>query len=232
MAAACTSSAAGAGGFSIAGDDRGTRRDGWRERFAMRLALREQQKVEVASLDRRREEERLRRELEERRRAEAAEKAAQQRREAAEFAAWRQDVILARRAEERARAKDHIQWRDRVTKVREGLPVHLPYQERVAAITCPVGAALGFLAPAVTSDAASSPRFDQSSESPIGLTPKSFTGDLGDDAARRLSEEDAWSTQVARNRAAIAAERAHREGEIAERARSLILAKAGQMKMH
>ncbi|CAK0837719.1 unnamed protein product [Prorocentrum cordatum] len=96
--------------------------DGFQVRSARRAEACRRSEEAYRGLERRWAEARERQDLEERRRKEAAERAVQRSREAVEHRKWREDAVLARRAEERARVLEHERFREDCARLRRGLP--------------------------------------------------------------------------------------------------------------
>lgn len=218
-AAAVAGSDRGGGEISeLLSPDYGSWRDGidsFRERAARRVAATQKAEATYKDLERRRAEDRARRELEDRRKKEASERAEQRKQEAAEYSKWRGDVILAKRAEERARAVEYAVFRDDCTNLRRGL---LTSGEAPRAAT-----AIAVAAAAREECLARVPRIAEprlaSREAPAPSSARSFFQDAAwRDAVggnkperpsasgvweadrRRLDEDAAWRDAVGRNR--------------------------------
>mmetsp|Transcript_20441 Transcript_20441/g.36678 ORF Transcript_20441/g.36678 Transcript_20441/m.36678 type:complete len:235 (+) Transcript_20441:20-724(+) len=188
-----------------------SRMDSAWERAARRTEAERQQQALFGDLERRRKEARERRELEERRRAEAAAKAIERQKEAEEYSKWREDVVLARKADETKRTAEFVQWRSRIDKLRRGLPVPAPQLGDPS------------LSAQVHVDTVSSPpQLRALVSTPRGATPRAkllekpnylwedlpdYVSGSGLEAASKLEEEKAWQLAVSRNRETIAEHR-------------------------
>lgn len=173
--------------------------DGFRQRAALREEACRLIEAQGDSLERRRAEARDRRELEDQRRREAEARAEQRRREAAEYSAWRADAVLARRAEERTRTAEHIQWRDHLTKLKSGVAV-----EGISLSQKPVEGD-PWKRPGI---------FDVS---PRGSAETGVAGDVLEETERRLNDEESWEAMVRQNKEAIRKEREQSKAEAARR---------------
>eukprot|EP00930_Biecheleria_cincta_P063833 TRINITY_DN49366_c0_g1_i1.p1 TRINITY_DN49366_c0_g1~~TRINITY_DN49366_c0_g1_i1.p1 ORF type:complete len:258 (+),score=58.84 TRINITY_DN49366_c0_g1_i1:68-841(+) len=197
------------------------------ERAAQRSEAAQRQEAHLADLERRRKEAAERRAIEEQRRHEAAARALQRQKEAAEYSSWRDSVVLARKAEERDRTREFCQWRSRVGKLSQGLPVPAPglgdplrsQEVAVARVAPPPLAARslpssehGSWKEVSPSERLSTPRtagsrsYASRAAWEVQEFPDYVTG-FGLEGASKLEEEQAWKEAVARNRATIAEHR-------------------------
>jgi len=202
--------------------------EAWRERSAQRESSAKQKESAYARLGRLRAEAAERKEVDERRRQEAAERAEQRRQEAAEYSAWRADVVLAKKAEERDRAREHGEWRDRIAKLRRGVVAPLAslveptVTTRLAAPEAPGHG----VSQTVPRSLPSSPGRPAERDLEASAALPGVVDDVLDEAARQqLTEDEAWQAAVAKNREALLAERAKRKEEAARREHDEYLAR-------
>lgn len=192
------------------------RLDGWRERAAQRAALMRERDADHAAIERLREEARERRELDEKRRIEAQARMEQQRREAVEYSAWRESVVLTRRADERARAAEHVEWRGRVVKLQRGVASTLA-SGSLAMVKIP-----SLKVPSPPPRIALASVVDEAGSESRAREPNGVGVDnvISEEDRFRLSEEEVWRVAVQQNSRALATERTQRaeQAKRAERA--------------
>lgn len=203
-----------------------TNLEGFQERSQKRAEDAQRREADCKRLEQMRQAARERKELEDKRRLEVEERAERRRKEASEYSAWRDNVVLARRAEERTRAVEHCEWRDRVSKLRVG------QSQRIHAhsSTLPCAHATprkDHYASACAVDLFQAPLRGGSSEIDVSCSER---------ADIRFDEEDAWAAAVTKNRAALHAEREEqrlkaewrkREEQWMQGQKKLVEAKAG-----
>lgn len=180
--------------------------DGWQERALRRADAARHQEAMSVQLEQMREAARERKELEDRRKLEAAERADRRLREAAEHSAWRCDLVLTRRVEEKARAAEHCQWRDQVSKLRLGQSVRLGMHSSPPLLTTP------------RQHQHASVLVEEEMrqiQSPVG----NVKLEVSEPICLQLSEEEAWQAAVKRNRGALVAERGEKQREAERRKR-------------
>lgn len=204
------------------------RMDGAWARAAQRSEAAQKQEAHLADLERRRKEAAERRALEEQRRQESAARALQRQKEAAEYSSWRENVVLARKSEERDRTREFCQWRSRVEKLNRGLQVPAaglgdpPSSQEVAVakVVSPPPLSARCLPSSdaawkLESERASTPSaqwksghnsYSSRAAWELQEFPDYVTG-VGLEAVGKLDEEQAWKDAVARNRASIAEHR-------------------------
>jgi len=193
--------------------------DSWRERAEKRALTARRNEADFRSLERRREEEQQRLALEEKRQREAAERDEQRRREVAEFSTWRDNVIISRRAEERATAREHDHWHSRVSKLRKGLPVsNAGLRGAQGAVTAAAAAVQAITAKAPLHSIPSHDAQCHVDAHPgHGELQAMPFQTITEQDQKLLAEEEAWCGAVSRNREALRAERQRRADEAAKK---------------